>query len=894
VPAPANDNLANAIAITSGSQAAGDTTGASAESGEVRGVGNNNTINVTGLTTHPTVWYSWTAPSSASVTFDTLGGGASSTSFDTVLTIFKASTGISDPVTDVNNLTLVASDDDSAGGSRSRVILAPVSGTTYYIQICGFSATAAGTYGLNYTAPGVGGTAFTLNAAPAGTAPAGASPTFTAPTAAPYLRPGTTASALGAAGTCTVTIPAGVQAGDLMVVAANFKVATGTDTIQTPAGWTQLVAPTTGTGTQFQVAIYTRVAVAGSAGTTVTLAGGIPSAQQINAVFAAYANASAVPRSAALATNGTTASTTVTAASAATSADDLVLYVAGARESVNGPAGQPVFAGPGNLWVQSAATSGAAQNVAVAIGDDGNTAGARTITASQSSWSVAGQVVLRSAAGQPLLTAAAAGTAPSSTGVALGALRHNRSANPAAGSNVTGWAGGAAPTQATGLTGFPVTTGAHYTSGTFQQTPTAPATPGVTYTGSLYIRNNTGFAQSSKTLYLGFAGAGGAEFSTFVSFSLPDATVTRLSITNIVAPAGTTGVYLLVDSLNAGSGGTGVDITAVLIEASATLGSYFDGGSAGAIWDGTVDNSPSSLTAAAAPGTVLAATPAGTLPSGTPVALKAGTVLAAAPAGALPGTARTALSVGTALAVAPAGTSPAGAASSYTAGTVLTGRAAGTAPSGSPVTVATGTVLAAVAARTVPAGAGCTFTLGTLGGTTLTVAPAGSAPSGSPVTVVVGTVLAARPAGTGPAGGPVTITLGVAPANTLTVQAAVSLVAGSRATLSTGTVLTAAPAGTSPAGGPVSFGAMILLSVRPAGTLPGTAAVTVNRGIVLTVAAAAPLVRGSRVTLTAATPGGATSSPRRELVSVARSRVVTSIARDRVITSVARDRTLST
>jgi hypothetical protein len=87
---------------------------------------------------------------------------------------------------------------------------------------------------------------------------------------------------------------------------------------------------------------------------------------------------------------------------------------------------------------------------------------------------------------------------------------------------------------------------------------------------------------------------------------------------------------------------------------------------------------------------------------------------------------------------------------------------------------------------------------------------------------------------------------------------------------------------------------MILLSVRPAGTLPGTAAVTVNRGIVLSVAAAAPLVRGSRVTLTAATPGGATSSPRRELVSVARSRVVTSIARDRVITSVARDRTLST
>jgi hypothetical protein len=236
---------------------------------------------------------------------------------------------------------------------------------------------------------------------------------FTAP-ATPYFRQGSTATAIGSAGTCTLTIPTGVQTDDVMVISAVFKVGTATDTIQTPTGWTQLVAPVNGTGASYQTAVFCRTATSGSPGSTVTIAGGIPSAQQINAVFAAYANADPAPRSSALADNGGTASTSVAAASASTSANDLVLYAGGVRSSLSGPAGQPTFTGPGNLRAQSTAASGS-QNVATFLGDDGGTSGSRTITASQASWSIAGQIILKAATvgTATTLTAQPAGTAPS-------------------------------------------------------------------------------------------------------------------------------------------------------------------------------------------------------------------------------------------------------------------------------------------------------------------------------------------------------------------------------------------------------------------------------------------------------------------------------------------------
>lgn len=228
------------------------------------------------------------------------------------------------------------------------------------------------------------------------------------PPATPYIRSGTGATALGASGTCTLTIPTSVVVDDVMVMSAVFKVATGTDTIQTPTGWTQDVAPVDGTGATFQAARYIKTAVSGDIGAAVTIRGVTPAAQQINVAFGAYANADPAPRSTALADNGSTSSTSVTAASATTSAGDLVVYTGGVRSSLSGPAGQPTLTGPGFLRSQSTGTSGGSQNVAAFLGDNDGATGSRTITASQSSWSIAGQLVLKSLASGATANAGAA------------------------------------------------------------------------------------------------------------------------------------------------------------------------------------------------------------------------------------------------------------------------------------------------------------------------------------------------------------------------------------------------------------------------------------------------------------------------------------------------------
>ena len=78
MPAPANDNIANAQQLTSGTSITGDTTEATVESSE-------GAADLPG-TPGPTVWYRWTCPTPAPgpVTFNTIGS-----SFDTVIGIFR-------------------------------------------------------------------------------------------------------------------------------------------------------------------------------------------------------------------------------------------------------------------------------------------------------------------------------------------------------------------------------------------------------------------------------------------------------------------------------------------------------------------------------------------------------------------------------------------------------------------------------------------------------------------------------------------------------------------------------------------------------------------------------------------------------------------------------------
>jgi len=127
--APANDNFANAIVLsgTSGSVAA-TTVEATGQAGEPS-PGSMGQLN--------SVWYKWTAPTSASMIAEITAGN-----YDTYLAIYTGSA--------LNALTLVDYDDDSGDGLLSYVTFPVTSGTTYYIQVDGFSI-ATGSFTLAWS-----------------------------------------------------------------------------------------------------------------------------------------------------------------------------------------------------------------------------------------------------------------------------------------------------------------------------------------------------------------------------------------------------------------------------------------------------------------------------------------------------------------------------------------------------------------------------------------------------------------------------------------------------------------------------------------------------------------------------------------------------------------------
>jgi subtilase family serine protease len=127
--APANDLFASAAAI-SGSAATwtGTNVSAARETGEPLIAGNRGGASV---------WFTWTAPATATVTLNTAGS-----SFDTMLGVYTGSS--------VSALTLVAANDDAAGGGTltSALTFHAVAGTTYRFAIDGYNG-ATGNIVLN-------------------------------------------------------------------------------------------------------------------------------------------------------------------------------------------------------------------------------------------------------------------------------------------------------------------------------------------------------------------------------------------------------------------------------------------------------------------------------------------------------------------------------------------------------------------------------------------------------------------------------------------------------------------------------------------------------------------------------------------------------------------------
>lgn len=153
-PPPPNDNFEARIAL-SGSLVVtnGDNTGGSKQMDEPYH---------SGIYGGRSVWWSWTAPASDTVTISTAG-----TAFDTVLAIYTGA--------ELSALTEVASnDDDPDGGVTSRVTFSAAAGTPYQIAVDGYN----GEYG-NIALRIVVGVPPAITAQPQSqTVPAGANVTF--------------------------------------------------------------------------------------------------------------------------------------------------------------------------------------------------------------------------------------------------------------------------------------------------------------------------------------------------------------------------------------------------------------------------------------------------------------------------------------------------------------------------------------------------------------------------------------------------------------------------------------------------------------------------------------------------------------------------------------------
>jgi alpha-tubulin suppressor-like RCC1 family protein len=126
--ASCKDGFAAALPVAGANASVfGTTVGATGETGEPNHAGNSGALN--------SVWCTWTAPATGTVTIDTTGSG-----FNTTLGVYTG--------TSVAGLSQVAANDNiGPGNSQSRVSFAATAGTVYRIAIDGVSATGA--YVLN-------------------------------------------------------------------------------------------------------------------------------------------------------------------------------------------------------------------------------------------------------------------------------------------------------------------------------------------------------------------------------------------------------------------------------------------------------------------------------------------------------------------------------------------------------------------------------------------------------------------------------------------------------------------------------------------------------------------------------------------------------------------------
>ena len=136
---PANDNFASAMSVSGPSGTTGPLpiTYATTETGEPQG----SVV----VELHKTLWFTWVAPSTGTVTFDLSGSydvgyvGP----MDTTMTVWTGSS--------LGTLTEIASNDDGPVDYTSQCVFTASGGTTYRIQVGTYGWSEDGTIILNWT-----------------------------------------------------------------------------------------------------------------------------------------------------------------------------------------------------------------------------------------------------------------------------------------------------------------------------------------------------------------------------------------------------------------------------------------------------------------------------------------------------------------------------------------------------------------------------------------------------------------------------------------------------------------------------------------------------------------------------------------------------------------------
>lgn len=414
--------------------------------------------------------------------------------------------------------------------------------------------------------------------------------------ALPAIRSSSAASNTG--GSLSVTTPAGLTAGDLLIAWHYADNDGALSSMGAPSGWTLLGSEAGVTGGHPYVKVWTKVATSSDASASsfafTDSASGIHNSVVILAISAGTYSSSALTTAVSFQNGGTSSSTSHIAPSLTGVVDGLLLTSHGTDSGGTAATYTP----PSGMIEWADTNSGSGSYTALEVNALGlssiNATGTRTATCT----------VSRPWKGSALIVYPASGGGGGGGG---SATRVNLSPNPALKVDATGWKAVASTGSSSdpGLSSWtrstsvdatlPRTTGFEGTEVPVDIIPPRVAvTAGQSYYWAISIKA-LGSISGADLLVNFYAALSGGSFvansGASVPLTLSAGQVTRVSLGPYTVPTGAVSGFLKINDLN-----NPVEVTAYQVELASTYdGTYFDGDSTGASWDGAAGNSTSTL-----------------------------------------------------------------------------------------------------------------------------------------------------------------------------------------------------------------------------------------------------------------------------------------------------------